>query len=143
MTDASPPFAPISARFPCPSLLALAARASLGGAREGLLGAVMAVRLATGLDEPFGLDLETRKARAAGARSWLTALTLPAKARVVLMRAYAATAGDDAHIAADALDAVTEVTAPHLDRHARSELGRVIDALRRSAPRLPGSAKGP
>lgn len=139
MADASPPFAPVRATFPCPSLLALTARASLGGPREALLGAVMAVRLVSGLRAPFVVEATARVARAEGARAWLTALTLPARTRTAILRAIATSAGDDAHTAADALDAVIEVTAPHLDRHARSELGRVVDGLRR----LPGPANGP
>ena len=42
-----------------------------------------------------------------------------------------------------ALAAVMEVTAPHLDRHARSELSRVVDGLRRASVALPGPASGP
>lgn len=125
-----PPFAPSRASFPCPALLAASARAPLGGAREALLGAVMAVRLAHGMGGRDGLAREVRGARAEGARLWLGALTMPARARAALLRAYAATAGDDPAAAADALAQVTEVTAPHLDRAARSELTRLGEALR-------------
>ena len=143
MADASPPFAPVRATFPCPALLAAAARAPLGGPRESLLGAVQAVRLVMGSRPPFALDAGTRATRAEGARGWLTALTLPARTRTAVLRAFAASSGDDPHIAADALVAVMEVTAPHLDRQARSEFGRVVDGLRRSPLSLPGPASGP
>ncbi len=140
MADASPPFAPVRAAFPCPALLALAARSSLGGARESLLGAVMAVRLVGALGVPGSLDPAVRAARAEGARGWLGALTLPARTRAAILRAVAASAGDDAHVGADALEAVMDVTAPHLDRPARSELLRVIAAIRRAPVGLPGPA---
>jgi hypothetical protein len=143
VADASPPFAPVRATFPCPALLALAARAPLGGPRESLLGAVQAVRLVMGARPPFALDPATRATRAEGARGWLTALTLPARTRTAILRAFAASSGDDPHTAADALAAVMEVTAPHLDRLARSELGRVVEGLRRSPASLPGPASGP
>lgn len=143
MADASPPFAPVRAVFPCPALLALTARAALGGPRETLLGAVMAVRLVSGVRPPFGLDAATRGLRADGARAWLSALTLPARARTAILRAFAASAGDDPHTVADALAAVMEVTATHLDRQSRSELGRVVDGLRKSPVALPGPASGP
>ena len=141
--DAAPPFAPARASFPCPALLSLAARATLGGARESLLGAVMAVRLVEGLRSPHLLPAPAREARAEGARQWLGALTLPAKARTALLRAYATSAADDRHSAADALAAVTEVTSPHLDKGARLELVRLADALRSEAPLLAGVRDGP
>jgi hypothetical protein len=136
--DAAPPFAPARASFPCPALLSLAARATLGGARESLLGAVMAVRLVEGLRSPHFLPASTREARAEGARQWLGALTLPAKARTALLRAYATSAADDRQSAAEALAAVTEVTSPHLDKGARLELVRLVDALRSEPPVLAG-----
>jgi hypothetical protein len=136
--DAAPPFAPARASFPCPALLSLAARATLGGARESLLGAVMAVRLVEGLRSPHLLPAPAREARAEGARQWLGALTLPAKARTALLRAYATSAADDLQSAADAMAAVTEVTSPHLDKGARLELVRLADALRAEAPVLAG-----
>lgn len=130
MLDATPPFALPRALPPCPALLALAARAALGGARETLLGAVMAVRLLEGLCPPYPLPRGARAMRAEAARLWLGALTLPAKPRTVLLRAFAASATDDRGAAAEALGAVTEVTAPHLDKASRSELARLVERLR-------------
>lgn len=127
---ARPPFTLVRATFPCPALLAAAGRATLGGPREVLLGAVMAARLASALRPPATLDDATRTTRAEAARQWLAALTLPAKARTALQRSFATSASGDRAAAADALDAVTEVTAAHLDRAARSELTRLAGALR-------------
>lgn len=138
-----PLYSPARALFACPALLSLAARAGLGGARETLLGAVMAARLAAALRGPFALDDAARQARAEGARQWLGAITLPPKARTALLRSFAATAQGDPVGAADALEAVTEVTSPHLDRVARSELVRLVTALRARPGELAGDGERP
>lgn len=138
-----PPYAPSRASFPCPRLLALAARATLGGARESLLGAVMAARLAESMCRPYPVEGAARRTRAEAARLWLGALTLPAKTRTALLRAFAATAADDGASAADALVQVMEVTAPHLDRGARSELVRLSDELRGAGSVLAGPRDRP
>ncbi len=131
-----PLFTPVRASFPCPALLSAAGRAALGGARETLLGAVMAVRLIHAASPPHALDAETREARAEAARTWLAALTLPAKVRTALHRAFATSATGDPASAADALEAVTEVTTAHLDRGARAELVRLVTVLRTAAAQL-------
>ena len=123
--------------------MAAAARAPLGGARESLLGSVMAVRLACGMRPPFPLAAPARTQRAEAARAWLAALTVPAKTRTALLRAFAATAGNDPSQAADTLAQVTEVTAPHLDRGARSDLVRLIEGLRASPAMLAEARDGP
>lgn len=122
--------------------MSAAARAALGGARESLLGSVMAVRLATGMRRPFPLAAPVRTSRAEAARAWLGAITVPAKTRSVLLRAFAASAGSDLSQAADALVQVTEVTSPHLDRGARSELTRLIEGLRSESALLAGAGDG-
>ncbi len=90
----------------------------------------MAARLASGMRDPYPLPQSARRARADGARAWLGAITLPAKARAALHKAFAASATNDRSVMADALAGVTDVTASHLDRVARSELVRLADALR-------------
>jgi hypothetical protein len=132
------PFAASRATFACPALLAQAGRAGLGGPREALLGAVMAVRLVQAIRPPTPLDAGVRAARAEAARQWLLALTIPAKTRTALQRAFATSASGDPAAAADALDAVTEVTSAHLDRAARLELVRLVTALRGEATQLAG-----
>lgn len=143
MPEAIPLFAPARPTFPCPGLLALAARGGLGGARETLLGAVMVVRLASGMRGPYPLSEEARRARAEGARAWLGAITLPVRARTVLLKAFAASALNDRGVMADAVGGVTDVTAPHLDRVARSELVRLRDALRSEGLVLAGGPSAP
>lgn len=137
------PYAPHRATFACPALLAQAGRAAIGGAREALMGAVMAVRLVQAIRPPVPLDPTVRAARAEAARQWLIALTLPARTRTALQRAFATSASGDPAGAADALDAVTEVTAAHLDRAARSELVRLVTDLRADASQLAGVRERP
>jgi len=137
------PYAPERATFACPALLAQAGRAAIGGAREALMGAVMAVRLVQASRPPLPLDPTVRAARAEAARQWLIALTLPARTRTALQRAFATSASGDPAGAADALEAVTEVTAAHLDRAARSELVRLVTVLRTDASQLAGVRERP
>jgi hypothetical protein len=132
-------YAPERATFACPALLAQAGRAAIGGAREAL----MAVRLVESIRPPRPLDPAVRAARAEGARQWLIALTLPARTRTALQRAFATSASGDAAGAADALEAVTEVTAAHLDKAARSELVRLVTVLRTDALQLAGVRERP
>ena len=141
--ETSPLVAATRATFPCPRLLSAAARAGLGGAREVLLGAWMAARLASGMRAPHPLSAAARHSRAEGARVWLGAITVPAKARAALLRSFAASAGNDRTLMAEALGGVTDVTAPHLDRVARSELTRLADDLRADGPVLAGAPDGP
>jgi hypothetical protein len=96
----------------------------------------MAARLASGLRTPYPLPAATRRARAERAKAWLTALTMPVKVRSALQRAFVATAGGSRESVADALEHVTDVTAPNLDRHARSDLMRLVEGLRRDGALL-------
>jgi len=103
----------------------------------------MAVRLVQASRPPLPLDPTVRAARAEAARQWLIALTLPARTRTALQRAFATSASGDPAGAADALEAVTEVTAAHLDRAARSELVRLVTVLRTDASQLAGVRERP
>lgn len=143
MSEPVPPFAPERAVFPFPALVALAARAGLGGARETLTGALMAARLAAAMRGPRPLSVAARASRAAGARAWLGALSVPAKVRSALQRAFAASAGSDRLVMSDALSGVTDVTAIHLDRGARLELVRLVEGLRAAGPLLAGAPDEP
>ena len=143
MPQTTPAYAPLRATFACPALLSAAGRAGMGGARETLMGAVMVVRLASGLRLPFPLEVAVRQSRAEAARAWLVALTVPAKARTAFLRAFATTASGDREAVAEAVEAVTEVTAPHLDRASRSELARLVSGLRADAIELAGARERP
>lgn len=143
MPEPVPPFAPPRATFPCPALLAAAARAPLGGAREALLGATMAARLASGMLGPMPLERGVRLARAEGARLWLGALAIPQRTRAVLLRALGASASEDPAAAAEALGQVAEALAPHLDRGAKAELARLAEGLRGVTAALAAPRDGP
>lgn len=140
---ATPPFAPPRALFACPGLAALAAKAPLGGPRESLTGALMAARLAAGMGAPHPLTAATRRARAENAKSWIAALTMPSKVRAALVRAFVVSTGEDRAAMAESLVHVTDVTALHLDRHARSDLVRLGESLCRDGTLLAEAADRP
>jgi len=136
MAEPSTPFAPLPARFPFPGLTAAAARSPLGGPRETLTGVLMIARLARGMRLPHALPVDARRLRAEQAKGWLSAFSLNAKVRTALQRVLAASAQGDRNVMAEALTAVTDVTAAHLDRSARSELLRLAADLRDDAAAL-------
>lgn len=111
--------------FPFRALTALAGRAPLGGPRETALATLISARLAAGAAPPVLLALPLRAARAEAARLWLTSVALPPVVRTAVLKLVDATATDDCRAIASALAKVTEVTAPQLDRGARSELDRL------------------
>lgn len=131
MSAPLPPFAPPRAAIPCPAVAASAARAPLGGPREGLTALVMLIRLATGMQGRDALAPEVRQERAGQAKVWAGALALGTKLRSAVQKAIAASAGRDRSVMAEALVQVTDITAPHLDRVARSEVDALVSELRR------------
>jgi hypothetical protein len=104
---------------------------------------MMVARLATGMRGPYPLPIEARLARANGVRGWLTALAVPTKLRAALQKALAASAEEDRNAMAEALEGVTDITAPHMDRVARSEMTRLVSGLRSEVPPLAGVAHRP
>jgi hypothetical protein len=108
-----------------------AGRAPLGGPREALLAALIGARLAAGALAGQPLAAAQRAARADAARAWLSSVAVGPVIRVAAQRLFEATARADAAGVAAALTKVTEVTAPHLDSAARSELVSLIDRLGR------------
>lgn len=118
----SPPYTLPHADFPFRALTALAARAPLGVGREAALACLMVARLARGaLVEPV-LAVETRRARAAGARAWLSSLAMPAPVRTACARAADASAAESRAPLATALAKVLDVTASHLDASSVEEI---------------------
>jgi len=115
--------------FPLRALAALAAKAPLGGARETAMASLVAARLAAAALPPVSLPAGARRKRADAAKNWLSALALPAPVRTALGRLLDLSAGEDLDAMGIALSKVTEVTAPHLDRHARLELERLAARL--------------
>ena len=122
MTPASPSFTVAELRFGFRALAQVAARAPLGGAREGLLAALVAARLARAATGRGALPAVLRAERAAAAKQWMGALALSAGLRTALLQLIDTTAGSEPAVVSAALAKVTEVTAPHLDRKARLEL---------------------
>ncbi len=121
------PYALATALFPFRALAALAAKAPLGGARESVLAALIASRLAVAAVAPVSLPTAARKKRADAARTLLTAVSLPAPVRTAVGRLVDLSASDDLAAIASGVRKVTEVTAPFLDKHARLELDRLAD----------------
>jgi hypothetical protein len=119
------PYALTAHVFPFRALTALAGSAPLGGPRETALATLVSARLAAGAAPPVLLSLTLRAARADAARLWLTSVALPPAVRTAVLRLVDATAVADSPSVAAALAKVTEVTAPHLDKGARSELDRL------------------
>ncbi len=123
------PYALATPVFAFRALAALAGRAPLGGPRETAIATLIAARLVAGVVEPFPLLQPLRKARADAAKLWLSSVSLPATVRTSVLKLIDATTVDDRRIVAQALGKVTDVTAPHLDRGARSELERLAARL--------------
>lgn len=123
-----PPFALAEPSFALRALAVAVSRAPLGGVREALMATLVAARLAATATGPRALAVPLRAERAAAAKHWLGALTLPTGVRsAVAQLIEASVAGESASLSA-ALAKVTEVTAANLDRKARLEL----DALARA-----------
>ncbi len=95
------------------------------------MGVLVAARLTASLVPPRTLSAPQRRARADAARNWLGTIALPAAPKLALTRLVDATLESGVEQAAVALAKVTDVTAPYLDKAARSEL----DSLARSLAR--------
>ncbi|HEX7937558.1 MAG TPA: hypothetical protein VF483_01130 [Gemmatimonadaceae bacterium] len=116
--------------FPFPALAAMAGRAPMGGPRELALACLLTARLVADACHPsITLPVEQRRARAAGARHWLGAATLPAPVRTALVRLAEATGGGLRGPVCAAFDSVIAVTANQLDVTARLELTKLAQAI--------------
>jgi hypothetical protein len=129
VTTTLPPYALAEPVFPLRALALSAARAPLGGAREALTAALVAARLAASAHGPAAIPPPLRTERATAARHWIGALTLTAPVRSAVTQLLDASATGDPAILAAALAKVTDVTAPHLDRKARSELDHLARTI--------------
>jgi hypothetical protein len=116
--------------FPFPALAAASGRAPLGGPREIALACLMVGRLVSdACDRGAPMSVEQRRARAAGARHWLGAATLPAPVRAALVRLAEATGSDQGGMIPASLDSVITVTANQLEQPARLELVKLAQAI--------------
>jgi hypothetical protein len=125
-----PPYALASTTFRFPALAALAGRAPLGGQREVALATYLGARLAHDALRERGLAQSVRVERATSAKQWLSTLALPAAVRPALARLIETSGGEQKSIA-EAVRAVTTVTANFLDSRARLELDQLAVALER------------
>ncbi len=139
------PYALLAPSFPFRHLAALAGRAPIGGAREVALGCFMVARLAAERGPAAAEHTEeARQARAAGARSWLATLTLPATVRAPLARCIESSAKGSLAAVAREVAAVRSSCASYLDAASRAELDGLAEYLsdaQRSA--LPARAGEP
>ena len=120
--------APPAFRFK--SLALAAGRALLGGPRETALAVLIGARLAATTAGPRALPTGIRAARAEAARAWLGTIAVPVVTKVAVARLIETTTRNDSSALSAALEKVTEVTAPYLDRAARSELELLAAVLR-------------
>ena len=128
----SPPYALASPRFRFRALAALVGRSPLGGEREVALATLLAARLVVGVLPPVPLPQNVRITRANGARAWFAALAVPPAFRQSLTRLLDATTSLDRDRLETALRTVIDVSAPHLDAPALSELREVMRLLAQS-----------
>lgn len=94
------------------------------------MGALIAARLAAGMLGPSVVTAALRGSRAEGVRHWLGTIAIPQVPKVAIARLVELTVAGQPGSVATALAKVTEVTAPYLDRAARSELDSLASALR-------------
>jgi hypothetical protein len=120
-----PPYALAVPEFRFRALAAVAGRASLGGARELVIGVLLGARLTDGVVGEYPLPLSIRQQRAAAARIWLGSLALPPSTRATLLRLLDATATNDRRALSEAFDALLALASPTLDGPSRNELRRV------------------
>jgi len=123
------PFALAIPAFRFKALALAAGRAPLGGPREAALAVLTGARLAAATSGPGALAADIRFARADAARAWLGTIAVPAVAKVAVARLIETSARTDQAALIAALIKVTDVTAPYLDRAARSELEQLAIAL--------------
>lgn len=94
------------------------------------MGTLLAARLASGMLGPTAVTAAVRGTRAEGVRHWLGTIAIPQVPKVAITKLVELTAAGEPGQVATALAKVTEVTAPYLDRAARSELDSLAAALR-------------
>ena len=103
----------------------------LGGQREVALATYLAARLAHDVLPARGLSEEVRSERAAGARTWLSTLALPAPVRPAFAQLLESTGGPPGR-AAEAVRAVMAAASGVLDARARTELDQLAASLEQS-----------
>ena len=129
MIGIAPPYSLAAPTFRFRAIASLAGRAPLGGEREMALAALMAARLADAHLLEVPLSATARASRAAGARVWCSTLTLPAAARIPLVRVVDASEHGDRKHLGEMLAAFATVAGPVLDPASRVELADLVTSL--------------
>ena len=128
-----PPYGLGAPPFRFPALAALAGRGQIGGDREIALAAFALARLVVGVLPPTPLSAPARSARAAAARAWMAAISLPPAVRAPFTRLADATALNDSAALASALRATITAAASALDPAARAELDALVAEVEHQA----------
>lgn len=115
--------------FPFPALAAYAAVAPLGREREIAMACLLTARLIEGAGAPLRLSIEVRRARAHGARAWLTSHQMSTRLRSAFERLIDATAAESPLQLSRPLRSVLEMAAPRLNEASRAELGALLDRI--------------
>ena len=124
----APPYALATPVFRFRALASLAGRSPLGGPREVTLATYLVARLVDDCLDDKALSSTAREERAAGARTWLANIALPAAVRAALSRLAADTSGDPSTIGGPLNSMISAVDA-YLDAPSRSELARLERAF--------------
>ena len=115
--------------FPFPALAAYAAVAPLGREREIAMACLLCARLVDGTSPPLEQSLEIRRARAAGAHTWMASHQMSARLRAGFERLIEATAANDPAQIGRALRSVIEMAGPRLDDASRTELQKLLSRI--------------
>ncbi len=116
-------------KFPFPALAAYAAAATPGRDREIAMACLLAARLVAGTRPPLELAEVPRRARAAGAKSWLASHQMSARLRAALARLFEATGAAPPLALARPMRAVLEMAGPRLDEASRAELASLLERI--------------
>ena len=122
-----PPYAIQPLAFPFRHLAALAGRAPIGGAREVALACFLSARLAA--DRLSPLPDGTNGQRGAGARAWLSTLSLPAPMRGPVQRCLEGAADGTRRDLAAAIAELSAAASGWLEPGSRAELEQLAGLL--------------
>ncbi|MES2178469.1 MAG: hypothetical protein V4550_11475 [Gemmatimonadota bacterium] len=129
MPPTLPPYALAAPAFRFRHLANLAGRAQIGGAREVALACFVAARLAAESAVLAHDDPDALAERAAGAKAWLGAITLPAAIRGPVTRCAELSAGADRAPVSRELASLLAAATMFLDAPSRNEMQTLIAVL--------------
>jgi hypothetical protein len=129
MLGQPPPFALANPSFRFRALVSHAGRAALGGDREVALACFGAARLAAAMLPPYLLSPTDVSARAAAMKQWLASIALQNAARHAVTAVIDAVSAGNKGAAANGIDHLIKVVAPHLDPPSITELRELAREL--------------